>query len=337
MYQFLKKSMQQFNIIKIQNKMGNSNSNTSPFEDKQFIVSLEMFLKEANKYDFLKDNVHKVIDEEIYETLVTMIQPLFSSIFGFFKKEMNEKEINDCIYNELIETIEDLETPIQEKVKSMDEIFSMKEFLFSILNGIKLFEQSKYSFYDLNVPLDTINADSELKDFYDNLKLLFKNIITFIEKTTKSEKELASTWKDTNKTLEKSLDGLNLMLEISDIKNNLNDLIEETKNYQPENSDDLTIMINNQKIETLKIEYKEKYKKYIDLLPDSHKEIIQQFREGKITREQLEQHSNSLISKKEVYKIDEIHQSIINNFEEKKEKTFDDITNVYNQFIKINY
>ena len=336
MYQFLKKSMQQFNIIKIQNKMGNSNSNTSPFEDKQFIVSLEMFLKEANKYEFLKDNVHKVIDEGIYKTLVTMIQPLFSSIFGFFKKEMNEKEINDCIYKELIETIEDLETPIQEKVKSMDEIFSMKEFLFSILNGIELFEQSKYSFYDLNVSLDTINADSELKDFYDNLKLLFKNIITFIEKTTKGEKELASTWKDTNKTLEKSLDGLNLMLEISDIKNNLNDLIQETKNYQPENSDDLTIMINIQKIKTLNIEYEEKYKKYLDSLPDSHKEIIQQFREGKITQEEFKQHSNSLISKKEVYKIDEIHQSIINNFEEKKEKTFDDITNVYNQFISIN-
>ena len=317
--------------------MGNSNSNTSPFEDKQFIVSLEMFLKEANKYEFLKDNVHKVIDEGIYKTLVTMIQPLFSSIFGFFKKEMNEKEINDCIYKELIETIEDLETPIQEKVKSMDEIFSMKEFLFSILNGIELFEQSKYSFYDLNVSLDTINADSELKDFYDNLKLLFKNIITFIKKTTEGEKELASTVKDTNKTLEKSLDKLKLMLEISKIKNNLNVLIEETKNYQPENSDDLTIMINIQKIKTLKIEYEEKYKKYLDSLPDSHKEIIQQFREGKITQEEFKQHSNSLISKKEVYKIDEIHQSIINNFEEKKEKTFDDITNVYNQFIKINY
>ena len=336
MYQFLKKSMQQFNIIKIQNKMGNSNSNTSPFEDKQFIVSLEIFLKEANKYDFLKDDVHKVIEKGIYKTLVTKIQPLFSSIFGFFKKEMNEKEINDCIYKELIETIEDLETPIQEKVKSMDEIFSMKEFLFSILNGIELFEQSKYSFYDLNVSLDTINADSELKDFYDNLKLLFKNIITFIKKTTEGEKELASTVKDTNKTLEKSLDGLNLMLEISDIKNNLNDLIQETKNYQPENSDDLTIMINIQKIKTLNIEYEEKYKKYLDSLPDSHKEIIQQFREGKITQEEFKQHSNSLISKKEVYKIDEIHQSINNNFEEKKEKTFDYITNVYNQFISIN-
>lgn len=316
--------------------MGNSNSNTCPFEDKQFMVSLEMFIEEANRYDFLKDDVHKVIEKGIYKTLVTKIQPLFSSIFGFFKKEMNEKEINDCTYKELIETIKDVKKPIQEKVKSMDEIFSMKEFLFSILNGIELFEQSTYSLYDLNVPLDTINADSELKDFYDNLKLLFKNITTFIEKTTKGEKELASTMKETNKTLGKSLDSLKLMLEISEIKNNFNVLIEKTKNYQPENSDDLTIMINIQKIKTLKIEYEEKYKKYLDSLPDSHKEIIQQFREGKITQEEFKQHSNSLISKKEVYKIDEIHQSIINNFEEKKEKTFDDITNVYNQFIEIN-
>jgi len=327
--------MQQFNIIEIQNKMGNSNSNTCPFEDKQFMVSLEMFQKEANKYDFLKDNVHNVIDEKIYKKLVTMVQPLFSSIFYFFKKEMNEKEINIYTYDELIETIKDVKKPIQKKVETMDEIFSMKKLIFDILNGIELFNQSKYNLFDLNVPLDTINADSGLKDFYDNLKLLFKNITTFIEKTTEGEKELASTMKDMNKTLGKSLDSFKLMLELSDIKNNLNDLIQETKNYQPVNNDDLTIMLNYQKIKTLQVEHAKKFKEYLEIIPEHQKNIIQQLHEGKITQDEFKQYSDSLISKKEVYEIDETHQSIINNFE-KTEKTLDDITNVFNKFIEIN-
>ena len=79
--------------------------NKYPFEDKEFMASLKKFQKEAEKYDFLKDDVHKVIDEEIYKKLVTMVVPLFSSIFDFFIKEMNKKEINDCSEDELKETI----------------------------------------------------------------------------------------------------------------------------------------------------------------------------------------------------------------------------------------
>jgi hypothetical protein len=327
--------MQQFNIIMITSKMGNSNTNTCPFEDKQFMVSLKNFQKEAEKYDFLKDDIHKVIDEEIYKKLVTMVQPLFSSIFGFFKKEMNENEINICTYDELIETIKDVKKPIQKKVETMNEIFSMKKLIFGILNGIELFNQSKFSVYDLNVDLDTINADIELKDFYDNVNLLFKNISIFIKKTTDGEKELASTMKETNKTLRDSLDSFKLMLEISDIKNDLNNLIQETENYQPKNSDDLTIFINNGKIKTLNNKYSKKFKEYLDLLPENQRNIIQQLHEGKITQDEFKQYSDSLITKKEEYKIDENHQLIIDNFR-KTEQTSDDIKNVYNQLTVMN-
>lgn len=334
MYQFLKIDANH-NIYKNKSKMGNSNTNTCPFEDKQFMESLKNFQKEADKYDFLKDDVHKVVDEEIYKKLVTMVQPLFSSIFDFFKKEMNENEINICTYDELIETIKDVKKPIQKKVETMNEIFSMKKLIFGILNGIELFNQSKFSVYDLNVQLDTINADIELKDFYDNLKLLFKNITTFIKKTTDGEKELASTMKESNKTLNNSLDSLKLMLEISNIKNQLNDLIKDTNNYQPENSDDLTIMLNYRKIKILHDEYAQKFKAYLEIIPEQQRNIIQQLHEGKITQDEFKQYSDSLITKKEEYKIDENHQLIIDNFR-KTEQTSDDIKNVYNQLTVMN-
>ena len=169
-------------------------------------------------------------------------------------------------------------------------------------------------------------------DFYDNLKLLFKNITTFIKKTTDGEKELASTMKESNKTLMDSLDSLKLMLKISDIKNNLNDLIQETENYQPKNSDDMTIFINNDKIKTLQDEYLKKFKEYLILIPEQQRNIIQQLHEGKITQDEFKQYSESLITKKEEYKIDENHQLIIDNFR-KTEQTLDDIKNVYEKFI----
>ena len=335
MYQFLKIDAI-LSIYKNKSKMETKNcDNKCPFEDKEFMASLKKFQKEAEKYDFLKDDVHKVIDEEIYKKLVTMVVPLFSSIFDFFIKEMNKKEINDCCEDELKETILNIKKPIDKKLETMNEVFFMKEIILDILNGIELFNQSKFSIYDLNVQLDTINADIELKDFYDNLKLLFKNITIFIKKTTDGEKELASTMKESNKTLNNSLDSLKLMLEISNIKNQLNDLIKDTNNYQPENSDDLTIKINVNKIKTLNNEYSKKFKEYLDLLPEQQRNIIQQLHEGKITQDEFKQYSDSLITKKEEYKIDENHQLIIDNFR-KTEQTSDDIKNVYNQLTVIN-
>ena len=48
MYQFLKIDANH-NIYKNKSKMGNSNTNTCPFEDKQFMDSLKKFQEEANR------------------------------------------------------------------------------------------------------------------------------------------------------------------------------------------------------------------------------------------------------------------------------------------------
>ena len=309
--------------------------NKCPFEDEEFMNSLLKFKEEAEKYKFLENNVHIVINEEIYKKLVKMVQPLFSTIFNFFTKEIDKKEINDCTYDELKETILNIKKPIDKKLETMNEVFFMKKLIFSILNGIELYNQSNYSLYELNVPLDTINADIELKDFYDNLKLLFKNINIFIKKTTDGEKELTSTMKDMNNTLGKSLDSLKLMLEISSIKNEMNDLIKETSNHESKNDDDSMIRTKISKIKTLKDEYLKKFKEYLILIPEQQRNIIQQLHEGKITQDEFKQYSESLITKKEEYKIDENHQLIIDNFE-KTEQTPDDIEKVYNKFIEIN-
>ena len=82
-------------------------------------------------------------------------------------------------------------------------------------------------------------------------------------------------------------------------------------------------------------EYAQKFKAYLDLLPEQQRNIIQQLHEGKITQDEFKQYSDSLITKKEEYKIDENHQLIIDNFR-KTEQTSDDIKNVYNQLTVIN-
>ena len=142
--------------------------------------------------------------------------------------------------------------------------------------------------------------------------------------------------KDMNNTLGKSLDSLKLMLEISSIKNEMNDLIKETSNHESKNDDDSMIRTKISKIKTLKDEYLKKFKEYLILIPEQQRNIIQQLHEGKITQDEFKQYSESLITKKEEYKIDENHQLIIDNFE-KTEQTPDDIEKVYNKFIEINY